>query len=117
MAQELDRRLRLKVEQHGTSTVVHVSGSAGMHEAATLRLQLEELTGKKVPRIILDLSEMSFISSEGLAAIILGHIRCRHFDGEIRLANPQLPIMRVLETTRLSTLFNIYPSVQQALVV
>ena len=115
MAHEFSHKLSVQVEEIATGAVVRVRGSADMNEAATLRHRLEELTTKKCRWIILDLSAMDFISSEGLAGIILAHIRCRHVGGEVRIVSPQTRVLDVLVHTRLVMLFPPYASVQQAM--
>ena len=114
MAHEFSHKLSVEVEETPTGAVVRVCGSADMNEAATLRHKLQELTTRKCRWIVLDLSAMDFISSEGLAGIILAHIRCRHLGGEVRIVSPQPKILDVLVNTRLIMLFPPYPSVQQA---
>ncbi|HUT60162.1 MAG TPA: STAS domain-containing protein [Phycisphaerae bacterium] len=114
MAHEQQERLRLELRETESATVIRISGSAGMDEAETIRIQLEELTAKHVPVIVLDLSDMDFISSLGLGAIIAGHLKTRHYQGEIRLANPQPAVRKLLETTRLTKLFPLYASVDGA---
>ena len=64
---------------------------------------------------MLDLHEMDFICSLGLGAIINGHLKSRHHQGQIRLVGPVPPVRELLETTRLTKLFGIYDSVEQAL--
>jgi anti-sigma B factor antagonist len=86
-----------------------------MDAAEKLRLKLEELAAKGAPVIVVDLSGMDFICSLGLGAIISGHLKCRHHNGQIKLVNPQQAVMQLLETTRLTKLFPIYSSVDQAL--
>ena len=109
-----DTSLKLDIRQDGPVAVVHLAGSAGMNEAESMRIELEELASGKVPVIILDLSNLSFICSLGLGAIISGHLRCRHHKGQIRLVNPQPAVQKLLETTRLTKLFPIYATVEQA---
>jgi anti-sigma B factor antagonist len=86
-----------------------------MAEAEEIRRTLEELAARCAPVIVLDLSEMDFICSVGLGAIITGHLRSRHHQGEIRLVNPQDNIQDLLHTTKLTKLFAIYPTLEQAL--
>ena len=110
-----DKPLTLDVRELPSAAVVAVGGAVDMQDAERLRAALEELTGREVPIIILDLSEMNFISSMGLGAIITAHLKTRHYQGSLRLANPQPAVHQLLETTRLTKLFNIYDDVDQAL--
>ena len=97
------------------SIVLKIIGSAGMEESDLLREKLNELAGLKCPIIVLDIHEMEFICSLGLGAIISTHLKCRHYDGQIRLVGPQPAVLRLLETTRLTRLFTVFSSVDDAL--
>ncbi len=105
----------MEVRQDGPAAVIRIRGSAGMTEAERLRTELEALALRKTPTIVLDLTEMDFISSMGLGAIINGHLKCRHHNGRVVLVNPQASVRRLLETTRLTKLFSVHESVAQAL--
>lgn len=115
MALSTNKPMRLKVSRKGGGAVVHVSGAACMSEAERLRTTLEELADQRLPVIVLELSKMEFICSLGLGAIISAHLRSRHHRGQIRLVNPTQPVRELLETTRLTKLFSIYESIQDAL--
>jgi anti-sigma B factor antagonist len=109
------RPLQLQVERRTDAAVVKISGSVSMAEAEKLRASLEALAAERVPLIVLDLNEMDFISSLGLGAIISGHLKCRHHQGQIRLVRPTPPVRELLETTRLNKLFGVYDNLEQAL--
>ncbi len=110
-----DRPLELKITRRGQAAVVHVSGSVSVPDAERLGEQLGALAAERTPIIVLDLAEMDFISSLGLGAIISAHLKCRHHQGQIRLVSPIQPVRDILETTRLTKIFPIYQSVDQAL--
>ncbi|MCK4600924.1 MAG: STAS domain-containing protein [Phycisphaerae bacterium] len=115
MAAKLHKKLKLDVQETAAATVVRVCGSAEMSEAEKLRTQIDELASRETPVIVLDLSEMDFISSSGLGVIISGHLKCRRHNGQIKLVNPTLAVMELLETTRLTKLFSIYKTVDEAI--
>jgi len=114
MKKPLRRPLKLDVREAPSGAVVQVHGSASMVEAETLRVKLEKLAARRVPLIVLDLRDMDFISSAGLGAIISAHLKTCHHQGQIRLVDPQPAVRELLETTRLTKLFPIYPSVEAA---
>ena len=105
----------LTVQRRDQSVVLKISGSVSITEAEPLREKLEELIAEKVPVIVLDLSEMDFICSMGLGAMISGHLKCRHHCGQIKLVNPTPAVRELLETTRLTKLFGVYDTVEEAL--
>ncbi len=107
--------LEMEVARQGDATVVTIVGSVTIGDADRLREQLEGLASERVPIIILDLEQMDFICSLGLGAIITGHLRCRHHHGQIRLVNPTEQVRELLDTTRLTKLFTVFESIEQAL--
>jgi anti-sigma B factor antagonist len=106
---------RVEVKKRGHNAVIKLYGSAGIYECDKIRKPLEELAAQKVPVTVLDLSEMDFIGSAGLSAVVCGHIRNRHHHGQIRLVAPQQGVLEVLQMTCLTKIFPIYSSVDQAL--
>lgn len=114
MTSENDRPLKMDVRETESAAIVSISGSAGIREAEQMRVSLEELAGRQFPVIVLDLSDMDFICSTGLGAIIAAHLKSRHHQGEIRLVNPRPAVRDLLEITRLTKLFSIYADVSQA---
>jgi len=107
--------LKMDVAEAGGANVVTIVGSVSTGDAGQLRELLEELAGKRIPVIVLDLGQMDFICSLGLGAIITGHLKCRHHQGQIRLVNPTEQVSDLLETTRLTKLFPVYETVDEAL--
>lgn len=115
MSANLNEPFSIDAREDGKVLVVRIHGSAGMGEAEELQAKLDELVATEVPRIVIDLSGMNFISSSGLGALIAAHLRSRKHGQQVRLVNPQKAVLDVLETTRLTKLFDIYSSLDQAL--
>jgi anti-sigma B factor antagonist len=115
MAEPPENSLRLNVERRGPVAVVRVQGSVTMGDADDFRGTLEGLADVGARRIVLDLGAMDFICSAGLGAIISAHLKTRRNEGHVLLVNPQSQVKGLLETTRLTKLFPIHPSVEQAL--
>lgn len=108
--------LRIEIDRRGTdSAVVTLTGSANMDIADHLQERLIDLLDQGAERLVLDLSGLKFISSVGLSAIIGAHLHCRHRLSEVRLVNPQPAILDLLNITRLTRIFTIHDSVEQAL--
>ena len=110
-----DKSLKIQVERQGPNAVVRLSGFAGMMEDQQIRQCLGELAADKVAVVVLDLSDLEWIGSAGLGAIVYGHLKGRHHQGQIRLACPRPNVLEVLKRTCLNKLFEICPSVAEAL--
>ena len=107
--------LTIEVQRRPGGAVVRLVGSAGMTEAQPLRSRLEMLAAEMLPLIVLDLSELDFIGSAGLAAVLYARRKGLGRPGRIRLAAPQAAVLKVLQRARLTELLPIYPSVQRAM--
>lgn len=114
MAEQCQKPLKLDVASMGSAKVLTISGSASMAEADKIRKKLVDLADEDTPIIALDLSEMDFIGSAGLGALIVGHLHASRRQGQIRLVKPSPQVLGVLETTNLIRIFPIYATVDEA---
>ena len=65
------------------------------------------------PEIIVDLAGLEFIDSSGVAALARGRKLARHAGGDLLLAAPRQPVLRVLAVIRLVDDFSVYASVEE----
>ena len=107
--------LKIAIWRSRRVAVAKLCGSAEMAEAELLAEELGKLADEAAPVVVLDLSELAFIGSPGLTAVVNCHLRMRRNGGQIRLAAPRPAVLKVLQRTRLSDLFPIYRSVEQAI--
>lgn len=107
--------LRVEVARKGPALIYKLAGSAGMNVATDLKDRLLDQVDSSTRQLIIDLSDLDFISSVGLGGIIAAHIRCCHQNTVIKLVNPQPSIRQMLEVTKLEVLFPIHRSVDEAL--
>jgi anti-sigma B factor antagonist len=114
MAGQVRKALTLEVRQAGSAGVVCASGSADIGQCEKLLAALDQLVARRTALIVLDLTDLEFICSQGLGAIITAHLKSRHHKGQIRLVNPQPAVREVLETARLTKLFPIFNDLDQA---
>lgn len=112
---EAANSLSIVVDRRGDAALLVLRGQVAVADSADLRRELDALVEQKTNRIILDLSECSFICSLGLGAVVSAHIRCRHHCGAICLVKPPVAIMELLTVTRLNRLFRVHRTVQEAL--
>lgn len=95
--------------------VLELSGSVTMGEAAhQLRARLKETLGNGNTQLVLDLSKLSYIDSEGLGALVAGYTTARNLGGNMKLANPTGQFRGQLNMTRLVTVFDVYDTVEEA---
>jgi len=109
------RPLSIDIERRDDAAVVHVHGSADVDSADVLRKPLEEVAAEQRPLIVLDLSDLDFIGSTGLAMLVFGYLRSRRHNGRVCVAAPQPIVRDIMTKTRLDTLLPVYDGVDEAL--
>jgi len=65
-------------------------------------------------RVIVDLEGLAFIDCSGLSAMVSAWKQARQAGGDLRLAAPQQPVLRLLSLTDLTGLLPVLASVDQA---
>ena len=89
----------------GGVTICHLAGELEALTAAELRETSAALCG--TARVVFDLSEVLFIDSAGLGALIGGIRRIRENGGEVVLCSARAPINRLLKTVGLDRVVSI----------
>jgi anti-sigma B factor antagonist len=95
-------------------TVLAVKGDVDVYSAPRLREKLVELVSAGARLIVVDLDGVDFIDSTGLGVLVGGLKRTRSHDGDLSLVCTRPRILKVLELTRLTQVFRISESVDQA---
>ena len=107
--------MRLDVSTSDSICIVRIRGSVGIADAEAFRRRLQTLAAQPECRtLLLDLSEMDFICSLGLGAMISAQARMRQHEGRFVLVNPQRQVNELLDMTRLNKLFVIQPTLEAA---
>jgi anti-sigma B factor antagonist len=97
--------LSLRVDRQRSSAEVVAVGEVDIHTCAQLEETLTGLVDAGVSRVTLDLSQVAFIDSSGLRALVVGHKALEERGGSLVVANPSTMAARLLEVTGLKTLF------------
>ena len=105
----------LEVERRGAVCLVSPHGRIGETEAHPFQCELLALVDQGATKIIVDLSDVSFVTSSCLGALMVVHKRVRLQGGYVRLAGPQPLVQRILEITKLTRLFGNYRTAREAL--
>jgi anti-sigma B factor antagonist len=95
---------------HGASEVVSLAGELDMVHAPTVAETLDALSDSERP-LIVDLTELTFIDSSGIHAIL----RPRPQNGTVLLVCPPGNIHRVLSVTKIDRVLSVYETLPDAL--
>jgi anti-sigma B factor antagonist len=89
----------------GGMTTVAISGELDISNADELRKQFEPILASMPTSLILDVSELSFMDSSGIALLVQVATQIN----SVTLRNPTPLIHRVLDATGVSTLLGVKP--------
>ncbi len=107
--------MKLSTKESDGITVVVLEGSVlGGPDATALNDALHKLTDKKKKKIILDLSGVESMNSSGLGMLITALTTVKNAGGLLKIAAASKKIESLIVITKLSTVFELYPTVKQA---
>ena len=107
--------MKVTTKKAGEAAIVAISGEVDMFSSPDLRRELQGLTRRKVARIVVDLSDVGFMDSSGIATLVQGLKEARPFGGKFLLAAPTETVLRVLQLANLTELFGVHETVEEAL--
>lgn len=105
----------LKTENRGESLIFKLRGSLDIATAPTVRAALNDATEQGKKELVVDLSQLEFLDSTGLGALIGAHRRATERDGSLRLVVTEGPIARLLNITGLIRVLAVYHTLDDAL--
>jgi anti-sigma B factor antagonist len=102
-------------ERQSRSNVLPLKGEIDLHVSPTMTGLLNDMIGKKPERLVVDLSDVSYIDSAGLAALIEAMQKVEAYGGKFMLAGLQETVRSIFEISRLDQVFQIFPNADAAL--
>ena len=105
----------IKVERSGESIIFRLQGALDIATSPSLRAVLIEEVNEHKHTVVVDLSQLEFIDSTGLGALIGAQRRSLEQGGQVCLVVSEGPIMRLLQITGLIAIFGVYPTIEAAL--
>jgi anti-sigma B factor antagonist len=105
--------LEIHVTENDSYTLCRPVGELDAYTVAEFREVLAELSVR--PRLLIDLSDVPFMDSAGLGALIGGIRRAREADGEVSVVCTRPTLTRLLHTTGFDRIVPVTDSVEAAL--
>ena len=108
--------MQISTRQAGTSTIVDVIGDIDLYNSPEIRkVLLETIRDKRVPRVVINLKEVRYIDSSGVASLVEGLKVSRNVNSRFILYGLSPAAREVLELSRLIKVFEVYENEDQAL--
>ncbi len=106
----LNSMVDIRVSELEQVTLVEVIGRVDSLNADELGTSLSNAIDEGNTNIVLDLSQVSYMSSAGLRELVSAFKKVRRVSGDLRIAQPSTRVQEVLEMAGLDTIFQIFPT-------
>lgn len=107
--------LEVTTHEKGTATIVSVRGDVDLYSSPQLRKAVIALTEKNTPAILIDLTQVSYMDSSGVATLVEGLQQSGRYRGQFKLFGLVAAVLEVFELSRLNKVFEIYDDEESAL--
>jgi anti-anti-sigma factor len=102
--------------QIGDKVVLHVAGRMDAESAAYFEAQCESCIAEGITSLVIDLADLSYVSSMGLRSFVAIAQKLKSKGGELRICRLTGLARQVFEITRLNQVFPLYDSVESAVI-
>lgn len=110
----MELNLRNYTTSDEKAIVLEVQGEVELHNAQQLRSQLHRLCESPRPRVIVDLSQVSFIDSTGIGVLVGALKRARESAGDLIIVGAKDRVHRIFEITGLLGALPLAENVEEA---
>ena len=108
--------MQISARRHDETTIFDVSGDIDFANSPEVRQAiLHEIREGHASRVVMNLSQVRYIDSSGVASLIEGLKAARDRGSRFILIGLSTPAREVLQLSRLTKVFEIYDNEEQAL--
>jgi anti-sigma B factor antagonist len=101
--------VRISIRQVGDVSVMDVAGRITLGDGSSaLRDTLRDLINKNQKKILLNLSEVSYIDSSGIGELVSGFTTVTNQGGQLKLLGLTKRVQDLLQITKLYTVFDVH---------
>ena len=107
--------LKINTSQNNSATVVEIYGEVDLYSSPEVRTELLQLVEKKTPVIIVNLNNVTYIDSSGVATLVEGLQEMEKYSGKLKLTNLRETVRHVFELSSLDKVFEIHKTLEEAI--
>jgi anti-sigma B factor antagonist len=108
--------MELTTREDGRVTILTLRGDLVIGEAETaFKKKVTRLLEEGHAHLLVDLSEVGFLDSSGLGALVRALTNSQKEGGNTKLLQPGPQILKLLEMTRLDSVFEIHDKLEEAI--
>jgi anti-sigma B factor antagonist len=106
--------MKIQLTSQGDIHVLELSGELDYHSSPELREKLTELTVKQAPKILVNLGDVDYMDSSGIATFVEAFQKAKRYQGRLILAALTPTVRGVFEIAKLDSIFEITSTVAEA---
>ena len=107
--------MAVKTESRNGLMICRVDGDIDINCSPDLKKIFDKLISQKTPKIVIELSKVTYVDSSGLATLVGILKNMRSYGGKMRLAGMSPKVKSLFEITKLDKLFEIMESEEEAI--
>jgi anti-sigma B factor antagonist len=108
--------VKLTTRQVGDVTVIDAAGRITLGEGASaFRDLIRDLSAKGDKKLVLNLSEVSYIDSSGIGELVSGFTTVTNHGGQLKLVGLSKRVKDLLQITKLYTVFEVHDEEAEAI--
>lgn len=107
--------MAVKVDARSGLVVCQVDGEIDINSSPDIKKVFDKLISKKTPKMVINLSKVSYVDSSGLATLVEILKNMRTYGGRMRITNLSSKVRSLFEITKLDRLFEILPEEEEAI--
>ena len=106
--------MKIKTQDYNDVTVAELQGELDGDFSELFQNTITEIIAKRKSGIVLDMSGIGFIDSQGLELLLWARDQCSQDKQQLRLAGLDENCLKILEVTRLESEFDHYMELAEA---
>ncbi len=107
--------MEIKEEKNAKYYILGITGRLDASTSSVFEEKLVSLLDSGETNILINFSELEYISSSGLRVLLVGAKKLKASNGKISLCNLKNHIYEVFEIAGFTPIFNIYKTLEEAL--
>src|SRR5262245_42366588 len=105
--------MTINTEQRGNAVILHMSGEIRDADEENFIKTVTDQICRPGSRVVLDMSEVNYVTSSGLGAIVRVTAQANTQRAKVVIASPSPFINGVLEITALNRYFDVFPTIDE----
>jgi anti-anti-sigma factor len=107
--------MKIRKDKEGELLVLRPVGRLDSENSPSFEKAVEEAVGKGEKNIIVDMSEVNYMSSRGLRAFLTGAKCAQAAGGKLAACSSQEAVQKVFDMTGVATILGIFGSLEEAI--